>query len=230
MQTPGLPWWLKWERICIQCRRPGFNPWIGKILWRKTQQSTPVFLAGQSHGQSGPGGLQSMGLQRAGQNWVTNTHMSTHLTLFKIEQHKSLYQASFRHSWARKLLKTASLFSKKRHAIETQQGWVLLWTKIEMNPPPFLHFALWSSIQDSNPSFSANATLWVSSLSSLGKGIKTLFSPLANISMNSFATCIVKVVLLTEYHFSCKHQKLIGQLEQEIFVEKIFGQVGWRTS
>jgi len=32
--------------------RPGFNPWVGKILWRRKWQSTPVFLLGKSHGQS----------------------------------------------------------------------------------------------------------------------------------------------------------------------------------
>ena len=26
---------LKWSWICLQCRRPGFNPWLGKILWRR---------------------------------------------------------------------------------------------------------------------------------------------------------------------------------------------------
>ena len=24
-------WWLRWWRICLQCRRPGFNPWGRKI-------------------------------------------------------------------------------------------------------------------------------------------------------------------------------------------------------
>ena len=27
----GLPLWLNWLRICLQCRRPGFNPWSGKV-------------------------------------------------------------------------------------------------------------------------------------------------------------------------------------------------------
>ena len=27
----GFPWWLRWQRICQQCRRPGFDPWVGKI-------------------------------------------------------------------------------------------------------------------------------------------------------------------------------------------------------
>ena len=28
-----------------QCRRPRFNPWVGKIPWRRKWQPTPVFLA-----------------------------------------------------------------------------------------------------------------------------------------------------------------------------------------
>jgi len=28
-----------------------FNTWVGKILWRRKWLPTPVFLAGESHGQ-----------------------------------------------------------------------------------------------------------------------------------------------------------------------------------
>ena len=38
-----LPWWLRWQRICLQCGRPEFNPWVGKIPWRRERQATPVF-------------------------------------------------------------------------------------------------------------------------------------------------------------------------------------------
>ena len=38
-------------RICLQCRRPRFDPWVGKIPWRRERQPTPVFLRGESHGQ-----------------------------------------------------------------------------------------------------------------------------------------------------------------------------------
>ena len=31
--------------------RCGFDPWVGKIPWRRTWQPTPVFLPGASHGQ-----------------------------------------------------------------------------------------------------------------------------------------------------------------------------------
>ena len=34
-----------------QCRRPGFNPWVRKILWRREWLPMPVFLPGESYGQ-----------------------------------------------------------------------------------------------------------------------------------------------------------------------------------
>ena len=45
------PWWLRWQSICLRCRRPRFDPWVGKIPWRRKWQSTPVLLPGKSHGQ-----------------------------------------------------------------------------------------------------------------------------------------------------------------------------------
>ena len=33
------------------CRRPGFDPRVGKIPWRREWQPTPVFLPGEFHGQ-----------------------------------------------------------------------------------------------------------------------------------------------------------------------------------
>ena len=38
------------ESTC-QSRRWGFNPWVGKIPWRRARQPTPVFLPGELHGQ-----------------------------------------------------------------------------------------------------------------------------------------------------------------------------------
>ena len=34
----------------IQCGRPGFGPWVGKIPWRRKRQPTPEFLPRKSHG------------------------------------------------------------------------------------------------------------------------------------------------------------------------------------
>ena len=30
---------------------PGFDPWVGKISWKREWLPTPVFLPGESHGQ-----------------------------------------------------------------------------------------------------------------------------------------------------------------------------------
>ena len=45
-----LPWWLSSKESARQCRRHGFDPWVGKI-WRRKLQPTPVFLPGKSQGQ-----------------------------------------------------------------------------------------------------------------------------------------------------------------------------------
>ena len=37
-------WWLRRQRICLQRRRPGFDPWVGKIPWSRERQTTPVFF------------------------------------------------------------------------------------------------------------------------------------------------------------------------------------------
>ena len=47
------------ECTCMQCRRPEFDPWVGKIPWRREWLPTPVFWPGEFHGQS-------MGSQRVG--------------------------------------------------------------------------------------------------------------------------------------------------------------------
>ena len=58
--------WLPVAQIVknqLKNRRPEFVPWVGKILWRKAWQSTPVFLPGESPWTEEPGRLQFTGLQ-----------------------------------------------------------------------------------------------------------------------------------------------------------------------
>ena len=47
----GLPCWLRWQRVRLQCRRLGWDLWVRKIPWRKEWLPTPVFLPGESHKQ-----------------------------------------------------------------------------------------------------------------------------------------------------------------------------------
>ena len=46
----GFPVGARGEEPPGQCRRHerhGFNPWVGKIPWRRKWQPTPVFLPGE---------------------------------------------------------------------------------------------------------------------------------------------------------------------------------------
>ena len=66
----GLPWWLSGKSICLQCRRPRFDSWVGNISWEKKLQPTPVFLPGKSHGQRSLLGYSPWGLQGVGHDWA----------------------------------------------------------------------------------------------------------------------------------------------------------------
>ena len=43
--------WLRPWRIHLQCKRPGFDRWVGKIPWRREWLPIPVFLPGECRGQ-----------------------------------------------------------------------------------------------------------------------------------------------------------------------------------
>ena len=63
-----LPRWLKGKESTCQCwshRRHWFDPWVGKIPWRRKWQPTPVFLPGEITWTEEPGGLQ-----RIRHDWV----------------------------------------------------------------------------------------------------------------------------------------------------------------
>ena len=79
---------LSWDEIAgeeqaqrvknwLQCRRRGrhwFDPWVGKIPWRRKLQSTPVFLLEKSHEQKSLAGYNPKGIQE----WNTTEWLNTH--------------------------------------------------------------------------------------------------------------------------------------------------------
>ena len=53
----GYPLQYSWASLVaqmvknlLQCGRSEFDPWVGKIPWRRARQPTSVFLPGESHG------------------------------------------------------------------------------------------------------------------------------------------------------------------------------------
>ena len=57
---------LSRQRLCLQCRRSGFDPWVGKIPWRRKWQPIPVPLPGKSHGQKSLVGCSPWGRKESG--------------------------------------------------------------------------------------------------------------------------------------------------------------------
>ena len=54
-----LPWVslvAQLVRIHLPCGRPGFDPWVGKIPWKRETLPTPVFRPGEFHGLYSPWG------------------------------------------------------------------------------------------------------------------------------------------------------------------------------
>ena len=74
LRQKGLPRWHRGKESSWQCRRCAFSPWVGKILWRKKWQPTPLFVPGKSHGQRNLEGYSLWG----GTELDTTEHANTH--------------------------------------------------------------------------------------------------------------------------------------------------------
>ena len=70
-----LPRWLCGKESTCQCKRHGFDPWVGKILWTRKWQHTPVFLPRKSHGQRSLVGGSSRDCKES--DTTEHTHIKT---------------------------------------------------------------------------------------------------------------------------------------------------------
>ena len=68
--------------ICLQCRTPGFDPWFGKIPWRRKWQPTPVLLPGKFHGPRSLVGCSPWGRQESD----TTERLPFHFSLSGLEK------------------------------------------------------------------------------------------------------------------------------------------------
>ena len=99
----GIPGGASGKEPACQCRRlkrQWFNPWVGKIPWRRAWQPTPVFLPRESHGQRRLAGrLQSMGLHRVRHNWSDlaqhGTREEASLVICPLSASDSLWQLMY---------------------------------------------------------------------------------------------------------------------------------------
>jgi len=90
---PGLTRWPSGkESICL-CRRRGFDPWVGKIPWRRAWQPTPVFLPGEFHGERSLVGYSLWGHKRVGHD--LSTKQVYPYRLFELHVYGNAYTQSF---------------------------------------------------------------------------------------------------------------------------------------
>ena len=76
----GFPVGVSGKEPACQCRRHKrceFDPWVGKILWRKAWQPIPVFLPGESHGQRSLAGYSPWVHKKIEQDWSNLACMRT---------------------------------------------------------------------------------------------------------------------------------------------------------
>ena len=65
LEHPRWHQWLKNPPANSGDKKHQFNPWVRKIPWRRTWQSTPVFLFGETHGQRSLAGYSSQSCKQS---------------------------------------------------------------------------------------------------------------------------------------------------------------------
>ena len=61
----GLPGGSNNKASDLQCGRPRFDPWDGKIPWRRKRQPMTVLLPGKFHGRKSLGGYSLCGREES---------------------------------------------------------------------------------------------------------------------------------------------------------------------
>ena len=77
---------------CRRRKRNGFDPWTGKMPWKRKWQHTPVFLPEKSHGQRSLAG-SSWGHEESDTTDKRSVHTHTHTHTFTVVSSElQLYQ------------------------------------------------------------------------------------------------------------------------------------------
>ena len=71
------------KHVCLQCGRPQFYPWVGKIPWRMKWQPTPVFLPRESHGRRSLVGYSPWGRKESDMTKRLHFHLKERAKKYK---------------------------------------------------------------------------------------------------------------------------------------------------
>ena len=96
----GLPWYLSWWRIFLQCRRPRLNSWVRKIPWRRVRLPTPVFWPGEFHGQRSLAGYSPWSCKETDRiEWLMLLQMILWPSLLDLRPHFENHQNIKNYRW-----------------------------------------------------------------------------------------------------------------------------------
>ena len=59
-ERKGFPGGSAGKESACNVERPGFNPWVGKMPWRRERLSTSAFWPGEFHGLYSPWGCKEL--------------------------------------------------------------------------------------------------------------------------------------------------------------------------
>ena len=88
----GFPDGASGKESAFQCgrhKRHGFDPWVGKISWRRAWKSTPVFVPGEFYGERSlvgysPWGHKELDMTETTEHAHENTYIYTHTYVYPI--------------------------------------------------------------------------------------------------------------------------------------------------
>ena len=93
----GLPRWLSGKESTCQCRKCGFNPWVGKVPWSRKWQPIPGILPRKSHGQRSLMGHIPRGSQKVGHNLGSKPQKGLYMCLlYQLTHEFSSFVSRFR--------------------------------------------------------------------------------------------------------------------------------------
>ena len=103
-------------------RRCGFNPWVGKIPWRRKWQPTPVFLPGESHGQRSLAGYSPRGCEGSD---TTKHSMQTHMKCMYICTYRRVYMCMCIHTYTERELLFSYTWSTEQFVLYLGFRWAM---------------------------------------------------------------------------------------------------------
>ena len=86
LSAPGFPGSTSGKEHACPCKRHKrhkFNPWVGKILWRRAWQPIPIFLPGELHGQRSLAGIPKSW------TWLKWLNRHAHMYILPRKYHKT---------------------------------------------------------------------------------------------------------------------------------------------